>query len=154
MINHKQVEVFVDGLVRYFKHLDVNDGNETESLEIGSPFILDYSQKTGLDYTGFIAISGNDRGNIFFSASSCLLKTILLNYGVSELTASKHKDVVGEVANTIAGNARKQLGSKFLISPPTVIKGSLGSNHYDTRRRSYVVPLRWKSKGAQLIVNL
>lgn len=153
MINHQQAEVFVDGISRYFEHLD-HDNSVNTSLEIGAPFILDYEQENGLDYTGFIAVSGNDQGNIFFSATSCLLKTILLNYGVSELTDSKHKDIVGEVANTIAGNARRYLGNNFLISTPTVIEGSLQSEHYDTSHRSYVIPLRWKSKSAQLIVNL
>ena len=153
MINHKQAEVFVDGISQYFKHLTTNE-SVNNSLEIGAPFMLDYAQETGLDYTGSIAVSGNDRGNIFFSATSCLLKTILLNYGVSDLTKSKHKDIVGEVANTIAGNARRHLGNQFLISTPTVIEGTLSSNHYDKSNRSYVIPLRWKSKSAQLIVNL
>ena len=154
MINHQQAEVFVDGISRFFKHLDPNDDSSKDSLEIGAPFLLDYDDETGLDYTGSIAVSGNDHGNIFFSASSCLLKTILLSYGISKLTKSKHRDIVGEVANTIAGNARKELGSNFLISTPKVIDGSLRTEHYDTSHRSYVLPLRWKNKNAQLIVNI
>ena len=153
MINHQQAEVFVDGISRYFEHLEGSRSSGSE-LEIGAPFILDYDKETGLDYTGFIAVSGVDHGNIFFSATSCLLKTILLSYGVTSLTKSKHKDIVGEVANTIAGNARRHLGKNFLISTPTVIEGNLRSEHYDTSHRSYVIPLRWNSKSAQLIVNI
>ncbi len=154
MIDHEQAGVFVDGLRNYFDHLDVDGSSSKDELEIGAPFILDESDDAGLDYTGSIAVSGHDHGNIFFSATSCLLKTILLNYGVSKLTDSKHEDIVGEVANTIAGNARRQLGSDFMISTPTVIKGALQTEHYDTRIRSYVIPMRWKSKSAQLIVNV
>ena len=34
-------------------------------------------------------------------------------------------DLVGEVANTISGNARKVFGREFLISVPVMIEGAV-----------------------------
>ncbi len=155
MVPHKYLEVFVDGLSQYFAHLDISDSSsKTRSFEIGTPYLLSKSEASGLDYTGAIAVSGENYGQVFFSASSSLLKLILLVYGATSLTEDKHKDIVGEVANTIAGNARRVLGSNFNISTPTVVKGSILEDRYDFSQLCFVLPVRWKSNQAQLIVNL
>jgi len=64
------------------------------------------------------------------------------------------KDLVGEIANTISGNARASFGEDFTISAPRVIDGPIESKMLDPKRRSYVLPIRWKSNGAQLIISL
>ncbi len=158
MMSHKYLEVFVDGLSNYFAHLDVTksvrSGMQQKSFQIGTPYLLDRSDALGLDYTGRISISGTNSGQVSFSASSTLLKMILIGYGVTSLSEEKHKDIVGEVANTIAGNARRVLGSAFNISAPTVVKGAIKSEDVDLKELCYVLPVRWKNNPAQLIINL
>ncbi len=154
MLEHKYMEVFVDGLTRYFKHLDEARETSSPSLQIGSPFLIDEASTRGLDYTGVISISGENKGHVFFSANSSLLKIILLAYGAKDLTTSKHRDVVGEVANTIAGNAREHLGNHFNISTPSVVEGPISPEKYKLSPRCFVLPFRWKSNQAELIVSV
>ena len=50
-------------------------------------------------------------------------------------------DLVGEVANTISGNARYVFGKDFMISVPVVIEGAPSSIHLPKDLRSYVPQL-------------
>jgi chemotaxis protein CheX len=62
-------------------------------------------------------------------------------------------DLVGEVANTISGNARRDFGKSFLISVPTVIArepDKVTAPH----PRSYVIPINWRAHSAKLVVCL
>jgi len=91
---------------------------------------------------------------VFFSAPRSLLKYLLLSYGESNLSEQTLTDLIGEVANTIAGNARRQVGSEFRISPPTISQGKISQEFLHTSSRSFVMPLRWRNVTAQLIVYL
>jgi chemotaxis protein CheX len=63
------------------------------------------------------------------------------------------RDIVGEVANTISGNARRDFGKNFIISVPTVI-----SNEPEKvtvpHGRQYVIPINWRTHSAKLVVCL
>ena len=62
-------------------------------------------------------------------------------------------DLVGEVANTISGNARRDFGKNFVISVPQVI-----AHHADRvappHQRSFVIPINWRTHSAKLVVCL
>jgi len=148
--HQKQIGVFIDGVKRYFSH--INDADD--EVEIGVPYLVKNQDSLGKDYTGVIAISGSNQGYVFFSANRSMLSKILLGHGESQLSAEFMCDLVGEISNTIAGNARKSFGEEFHISSPKVIEGEINSDMLERERRSYVLPIRWKSNGAQLIVSL
>ena len=61
---------------------------------------------------------------------------------------------MGEVANTIAGNARSELGEEFEISVPFVLKGAPSEISLPRRDRSFVVPLNWRGQEAAIVVCL
>lgn len=150
MNHHKQIDIFIEGVKRYFTHLD----KSADELDFGVPYLIKNSEPLGKDYTGVIAVSGSNSGYVFFSAGRSMLSKILLNLGEPILHTDLMRDLVGEVANTIAGNARKSLGEEFHISPPKVLLGNIDTAMLASKRRSYVLPIRWKSNGAQLIISL
>ena len=150
MKQRKQIDIFIDGVKRYFEHLN----EQQDTLEIGAPYLVKNSERLGLDYTGVISVSGVSKGYVFFTSTRSLLKYILMCHGESSFTDQFLSDLVGEVANTISGNARSSLGSEFHISTPKVIIGEIEKRNISLDQRSYVLPLRWKSNAAQLIVSL
>jgi chemotaxis protein CheX len=63
-------------------------------------------------------------------------------------------DLVGEVANTISGNARRDFGRDFVISVPNVVHGEHADVSAVPGRRSVVIPIHWRSHSAKLVVAL
>lgn len=150
-MNHKkQIGVFIDGVKRYFSHM----GESEESLSFGVPYLIKNAEPFGRDFTGVIAISGSNRGFVFFSSGRSLLSKILLSHGETKFSSKYMKDLVGEIANTISGNARASFGEDFTISTPKVISGPIETKMLDANRRSYILPIRWHSNEAQLIISL
>ncbi len=154
MIDRAHIDIFVDGLSRYFTHLDAAIGDRNSCLEIGAPYLVKTDQPLGLDFTGMILVSGNRDGTIFVSARSALLKRVLLGYGESDLSREIKRDLVGEMANTLAGNARRFLGGDFYISTPKVLEGPLEPSRFNLSSRCFVLPFRWRSNKAELIISL
>ena len=154
MMEGKHIDVFVDGLKHYFDHLDITTTGSKGTLDISAPYLINSQQKLGLDYTGMISVTGNRTGYIFFSAKSSLLRFILLSYGESDFSERFKSDLVGEVANTLAGNARKYLGSDFHISTPTILANGIDASNYKLSKRCFVLPFRWRSNKAELIVSI
>lgn len=146
----REIDIFIEGVRRYFKPLSKAD----QEVTIGTPFLIKHDQPMGLDYTGLIAVSGDARGVVLFSASKVMLKYILLRQSETKFDEIYLHDIAGEVANTIAGNARQHLGARFHISPPRVLNGKIERRHLSSDSRSYVIPLRWRKNGAELIVSL
>ena len=70
--------------------------------------------------------------------------------------AVRHRrvDLVGEVANTISGNARRVFGPDFMISVPVVVAGSAKAIQVPRNVKAYIIPLRWHKYEAALVVSL
>lgn len=150
MMAREHIDIFIDGVQRYFGHLDYANND----LAIGAPYLIKNNESLGKAYTGVITISGQVEGYVFFTANRSLLSNLLLAHGETQLSDAYMCDLVGEIANTIAGNARRTLGQDFHISTPKVLLGGIHEEMLEPERRSYILPLRWCSKGAQLIVSL
>lgn len=139
-----KLKVFVDSIVNYFGH--TND----PSVLVGSPYLIDAIAEVSSDYTGVISISGEYMGECYFSAPSVLLKHLILSVGETDTSELMMLDAVGEVANTLSGNARRELGREFIISAPRIVKGSPKSSNSVGENRIYVIPIKWKSYKATL----
>ena len=63
-------------------------------------------------------------------------------------------DLIGEIANTLAGNARRHLGPDFHISTPKVISGDLDAAAFGLSPRCFILPFRWKSNVAELVISI
>ena len=76
------------------------------------------------DFTGVIGISGERQGCVYFTAHRDLLRQLLLHVGEADVSDNNLCDLVGEIANTISGNARRHFGPNFMISVPVVVAGN------------------------------
>lgn len=142
------LQVFIDGVVRYFQH--TND----KEVTVGTPYLVENNNPAAYDITGIIGISGPKRGCVYFTAPRILLKHLLLSIGESETSNEYIFDLVGEVANTISGNARSKFGHEFMISVPVMIEGAPSQIHLPSHLRSYVIPIYWKSYHAAIVICL
>ena len=143
-----QLQIFIDGAVRYFKHINCKD------VSIGTPYLAENSTPMAFDFTGIIGISGPNKGCVYFTAPSALLKHLLMSMGEMETHEENIIDLVGEVANTISGNARSEFGPEFMISVPVMMQGPPNSLHFPKDLRSYVIPIYWKAYSAAVVICL
>ncbi|MFT5421942.1 MAG: chemotaxis protein CheX [Candidatus Endobugula sp.] len=145
-MSEKILSVFIEGAVRYFQH------TSHKEVHVGTPYLANNSKPAAFDYTGVIGVSGPRRGCVYFTAPVILLKHLLLSIGEEDTSEEYIVDLVGEVANTISGNARREFGKDFMISVPVVIEGAPGHIHLPKDLRSYVIPVYWKAYSAAVVI--
>lgn len=146
-MNAHELNVFVGGVTRYF--------SETTGTpaEVGAPYLLDDARGLAGEFTGAIGISGKNRGCVYFTADRTLLSWVMTAICETRKSDENMLDLVGDIANTVSGNARQYFGSDFMISVPTLIHGS-GALHLPKGVRSYAIPVVWKNIRATLIIVL
>ncbi len=147
MIKENNLKTFIQGTQNYFSSVT---GSKPE---IGTPYEADENQIHG-DFTASIGITGNQRGNVFFTAKRDMLKTLLSQMGEYSADEELLGDVVGEIANTIAGNAREDLGSGFMISPPHLQNGKINLEHLYQQDSSFIIPIHWKGYACFVVISL
>jgi chemotaxis protein CheX len=146
-MDDQDIEVFITGVRRYFESLRADS-----RVVIEPPFIKD-QERPLLEYTGIIGISGKSHGAVCFTANGRMLENIL---GLLNESPSREMlcDLVGEIANTLSGNAREEFGRDFLISVPVVATERDFSFHFPADGRNYVIPIIWQTQKAYLLVCL
>ena len=144
-----KLQVFLEGVQKYFNQL-----MDPEELVVGTPYLVENSVPSAKDFTGVIAISGKNKGIVYFTAPKELLERLLMLMGEHEITESFMIDLVGEVANTIAGNARSEFGEDFEISVPIVLRGAPDEIMLPRKDRSFVIPITWKNRSAAIVISL
>jgi len=147
-MDDQDIQVFITGVRRYFESLRAD-----VRVVIEPPFIKD-QERPFLEYTGIIGISGKARGAVYFTANGLMLKNILGFLNVSPSSNEMLCDLVGEIANTLSGNAREEFGRDFLISVPVVAIGNNSSFRFPDESRSYVIPIIWQAEKAYLLICL
>lgn len=134
----EKLNVFINSVVAFFKQI----GDNLE--EISTPYINSNLTPVAYDFTGIITISGQFEGSVYVSAPSAMLRRLLIVMGEPDST-SLHllKDLIGEIANTVSGNARSEFGSQFIISPPILTDGVPSPTYLPKEKNSYVIPFFW-----------
>src|SRR5574339_978522 len=117
MLDERDIRAFVYGTTRYFEVA------AQQAATVGSPFLVTQGAPEIHDYTGVISVSGRRNGIVYFSAPRGMLTVLLMKMNESNVTHENLCDLVGEVANTISGNVRRDFGRDFAISAPTVLAG-------------------------------
>lgn len=108
-----------------------------------------------LEYTGIIGISGNKKGCIYLTTpKDMIIKLAQIIIAKEEVSKEIIKDLVGEIANTIAGNVREAYGSDFMISVPVIIEGKTKDLKLPVDILSFVIPLNWEDYTCFLVVCL
>lgn len=147
-MKEKKIQAFVEVVRHYFDQF--SDGE----LVVDTPYLSEEKQPKVYDYTGVIGISGVMRGVVYVTASAELLKVVLRDLHENNNSEAMMVDLVGEIANTVAGNARKDFGSEFNISTPLLFRGTPESIVLPKGARSFIIPLTWREQAGEIVVCL
>lgn len=148
MSTETEIAVFVNGILKYF------DTAVQQVAGCGTPFLAISRAPEVYDYTGMIRISGKRDGLIYFTAPRGMLSVMLMRMQETDMSHENICDLVGEIANTLSGNARRDFGHQFNISVPTVVFGRGTPVEHPANTRPIVVPIDWRNYRAQLVVCL
>jgi chemotaxis protein CheX len=143
-----EVRVFVDGVLNYF------DTSMQQTAECGTPYLALTQSPEISDYTGMIRISGKRDGLVFFTAPKSMLCVMLMRMHETDMSHHNLCDLVGEIANTLSGNARRDFGPRFNISVPAVVHGRRSTVEYPADTCPIVIPIAWRTYHARLVVCL
>lgn len=141
------LQIFIDGATDFF---DINLGKG--KIQVGKPSLQKSANSTFYEYTGVINIFGDKVGRIYFSSPMSLITHLLEAMGEKNIDDDLIADVVGEIANSIAGNAREHYGSGFCLSIPTVLKEGEVDAQVIQAFESYVIPLNWNGSRSSVAV--
>jgi chemotaxis protein CheX len=145
-LNEADLRLFVDSIKRY---LLVTTRQEPQ---LTSAF-LGTGEVEGFEFNGLVNFSGSFNGQVVVSMPGKLVRELLLLQQETNLSDGNLLDAVGEIANTLAGNARKTMGPELQISVPVKIKGSHGIKTC-VRKHSYIITLRWGHHAAMICVDM
>ncbi len=145
-LQENDLKLFVDSIRTYLKV------TTRQEPEITSAF-LGTGDIEGFEFNGTISFSGSHNGNVTVSMPDKLVREILLLQHETDLGDSNLLDAVGEIANTLAGNARKALGAELLISVPVKHQG-IHCLKGKVREHPYVITLRWNHYEAMVCVDM
>jgi chemotaxis protein CheX len=145
-LHENELKLFVDTVRRYFEVVT------RQEPQITSAF-LGTGDVDGHDYNGIVTFSGTYNGHVIVSAPQALLRELLLLQGETDLSENNLLDAVGEIANTLGGNARKTLGAGLEISVPMKLRGGSGVRAR-VRKHPYVITLRWNHQPAMVCVDM
>jgi chemotaxis protein CheX len=91
---------------------------------------------------------------VCFSAARGLLTHVLLTLGEKDYSEDSHRDVVGEIANTLSGRARRHFGEGLEISPPESFAARTRRVYPRATGRPVAIPIDWNGYEASLVVHL
>jgi chemotaxis protein CheX len=145
-LNETDLKLFVDSIRNYLK-ITTRQEPQITSAFLGTGDI------EGFEFNGIVTFSGSHNGQVVVSMPDKLVREILLLQHETDLRESNLLDAVGEIANTLAGNARKALGAELEISVPVKIQG-IHSLKGKVREHPYVITLRWNHYEAMVCVDM
>lgn len=148
MLNESEIRTFIQGAVHYF------EVSARQPVAVGAPYLITDGVPSVHEYMGVIGISGKRKGAVCFTAPRSMLMVLLMRMNETDTSEDNMKDLIGEVANTISGNARRDFGRDFVISVPTIVASENGKFASPVGARPFIIPLIWRSHSAKLIVCL
>ncbi|WP_201587963.1 chemotaxis protein CheX [Psychrobacter jeotgali] len=138
MVKIEKLGVFLSSIEAFFRQID------DTLVEVDTPYLNNNKSAVGYDYSGIINISGPLEGCVYVSAPSTMLREIIKIMQEPDSSLAMMKDLLGEMANTISGNARTEFGSEFIISPPKIVEGVPSVSYLAKDRNTYVTPFSWR----------
>lgn len=142
------LKVFTKSILRYF------DAVASGGATLGTPYLGSETESVGLGFSAVIGISGSYRGNIYYTASREKLNALLPALGEHKPDDTLCAELVGEITNTISGNAREQLGGGFMISTPFILEGRPLFVHPTRGVALYVLPITWQHFSSRVLISI
>lgn len=146
MVKVEKLEVFLSSISDFFAQID------NSPVAIDTPYLHSNKNLAGYDYSGIIKISGPLEGYVYVSAPSVMLREVLSVMREPDTSLTMMKDLLGEMANTISGNARTEFGANFIIAPPKIVDGAPSNAVLPKDRQSYITPINWR--GHQALIGI
>ncbi|WP_028310112.1 chemotaxis protein CheX [Derxia gummosa] len=148
-LNEKDIGVFVAAVERYFHQITAT------APMLRSAWLSTADEPLpSHEYTGLIEVSGDFSGNVYFSTGRATIEHLLVAMREPIRDESNLLDAVGEIANTLAGNAREYFGERLVISVPTTLRGPAPALQQRACSHPYVIAIQWQRHEAVLVVNL
>jgi chemotaxis protein CheX len=148
MNTETEISVFLDSVLNYFST------TVQHAAVCGTPYLaLDKTPELS-DFTGTIQIHGKYEGLVLFTAPKGMLCVMLMRMQETNMSQENLCDLVGEIANTLSGNARRDFGHQFNISVPTVTMGRKHMSDLPEGARPIVIPIGWRNYSSSLVVCL
>lgn len=145
----EDVKVFSDAALGFFAQ------TTGHKASVRTAYLLDgAAPMVWNDFQGRIELAGRYRGSVTFSAPRGLLTHVLLSIGESDYTDASHRDIVGEIANQMSGQARRHFGEALDISPPRVLSPEEGAASHPAGAVPFVIPMQWERYEAHLVVQM
>jgi len=142
------LKIFVKGTEHFFKQVT------KVAAEVSMPFIKESRDNVMHDFSAVIGISGKHRGCVYYTAPREMIGELMGHFGETDRSDDLLSDCVGEIANTISGNAREHLGPGFMISVPVVIRGKAEDVRFPKDAPAFVIPITWNGYRSSLILCL
>ncbi len=142
------LKIFALSVTRYFD--TVAEGGAT----LAPPYLGADGEALGLGFSAVIGITGAYRGNIYYTAPRRKLHALLPHLGETAADDRLCASLVGEIANTISGNAREHLGRGFMISTPFILEGSDIAVRTTKDIPCYILPITWQGHPSRVLVSL
>jgi len=149
-INEADIHVFIDAVSNFFFH------TTREKVEIKTAYLLESNVPSAtFDLTSYITLSESFTGRIYFSAPRGMMNHLLFMMGEQARGNEHLLDAVGEIANTISGNARKHFGETMGVSVPTALE-TTKSDWLKTvaSPHAYIILIKWKQYRASVVVDI
>ncbi len=105
-------------------------------------------------YSGFIVIEGPLNGWVCLSLPEGVVDGLLLALKEPSGDEAYRLDITGEVAYTVAANARERFGERLLIHPALATGDSSMERTLVQPPMTFRLPFTWRDHTAQLLVGL
>lgn len=145
-LNEDELKMFVDSVRHYFRKTAASEPQITSAF-------LGTGDIDGFEFNGVVTFSGNYNGQVIVSMPGQLLRELLLLQHETDISDGNLLDTVGEIANTLAGNARKTLGPDLQISVPVKLQGNTNTRAR-VREHPYVITMSWGRQPALVCVDM
>ena len=148
-MNESELKIFVQGARTFFEK------STDEAAEIGVAYIKKDGEDILSEFTGVIGFSGEREGGVYVTAPTLMLAELTTIFtGLKTPKVSHLRDMVGELANHIAGFVTTAFGPGFHISVPIVVEGELRNIELPVRIPTFVIPLIWRGHRAYVVVGI
>jgi hypothetical protein len=144
----REVAVFIRGVEHYFELAFA------QAPLIGVPYLVDARSKIDQGYTGVIDVGGRRRGVVCVTAPKGLLNVLLMTRRDTDISHENMTAVAGELTNTIAQHAHRELGSDLLTSVAQVAAREPDLGKRLPNARFVLVPVHVRNHEVQLLVAL
>ena len=143
-----EVGVFVNSVMHYF------ESAVQQPAACGIPHLAVRRSPELADYTGIVRISGQRDGMVVFTAPRSMLCVMLMCMQDTDLSHEHLRELVGEIANTLSGDAQRNFRHQYSVSVRSVVHEGDAPLVYLPSKRPIVIPIAWRSYQARLVVCL